>query len=110
MKRSTMLIRLSAVSLIAVCFSLVIGTSVQAQGVWETKAPMPTGREYIAVGVVNSILFAVGGNGNPQLQTVEAYDPGDQHLDHQSPHADPKDGCRGRRAEWCPLCGRGPWL
>ena len=75
MKRSTTLIRLSGVSLGAICLALVIGTHAQAQGVWETKAPMPTGREYIAVGVVNSVLFAVGGNGNPQLQTVEAYAP-----------------------------------
>src|SRR2546430_15083113 len=39
---------------------------------------MPTARHRLAVGVVNGILYAVGGSvnvGNPVLATVEAYDP-----------------------------------
>src|SRR2546429_643700 len=39
---------------------------------------MPTPRHRLAVGVVNGILYAVGGSvnvGNPVLATVEAYDP-----------------------------------
>ena len=46
-------------------------------GFWTAKAPMPTARGNLAVGVVNGILYAVGGtigNGLP-LNTVEAYDP-----------------------------------
>lgn len=40
---------------------------------WTTMAPMPTGREGLAAGVVNGILYAVGGwNGT---KTIEAYDP-----------------------------------
>ena len=92
MKRSTTLIRLSGVSLGAICLALAIGTHAQAQGVWETKAPMPTGREYIAVGVVNSVLFAVGGNGNPQLQTVEAYDPATNTWTTKAPMPTPRMG------------------
>jgi N-acetylneuraminic acid mutarotase len=47
---------------------------------WTTKAPMPTGLEELAVGVVNGILYAVGGissNGGVSymLGTLEAYDP-----------------------------------
>ena len=45
-------------------------------GVWTTKAPMPTPRTGLAAGVVNGILYAVGGNdGVSFLGTVEAYDP-----------------------------------
>jgi hypothetical protein len=41
-----------------------------------TKAPMPTARDGLAVGVVNGILYAVGGfNGSSYVSTVEAYDP-----------------------------------
>lgn len=43
---------------------------------WATKPPMPTARSGLAVGVVDGILYAVGGS-NPAagLNTVEAYDP-----------------------------------
>lgn len=39
--------------------------------VWTTKAPMPTGRGGLGVGVVNGILYAAGGGTN----VLEAYDP-----------------------------------
>src|SRR5262245_53313596 len=44
---------------------------------WATKAPMPTPRAYLGVGVVNGVLYAVGGsNGNStRLKTVQAYTP-----------------------------------
>jgi hypothetical protein len=44
---------------------------------WTTKGSMPTPRYSLAVGVVNGILYAVGGigGGNTLLGTVEAYDP-----------------------------------
>jgi len=46
-------------------------------GFWTAKAPMPTARGNLAVGVVNGILYAVGGNDGHggYLNTVEAYDP-----------------------------------
>jgi N-acetylneuraminic acid mutarotase len=48
-----------------------------ATGVWSTRAPMPTPRFGLAVGVVNGILYAVGGydRSNVPVATVEAYDP-----------------------------------
>lgn len=48
---------------------------------WTTKAPMPTGRRTFDAGMVNGIIYAVGGtnfnNGttNNALTTVEAFDP-----------------------------------
>ncbi len=43
---------------------------------WATLASMPTERAELGVGVVNGILYAVGGyNGYTALSTVEAYDP-----------------------------------
>lgn len=46
-------------------------------GGWSTKAPMPTARGFLASGVVNGILYAVGGETCSicVLETVEAYDP-----------------------------------
>src|SRR5437016_9483372 len=45
-------------------------------GTWTAKAPMPSPRHGLAVGVVNGVLYAVGGfHLNDQLSTVEAYDP-----------------------------------
>ncbi len=45
---------------------------------WTTKASMPTPRGGLTVGVVNGILYAVGGNSSqtkPVLDTMDAYDP-----------------------------------
>ncbi|HEY5094273.1 MAG TPA: kelch repeat-containing protein [Candidatus Eremiobacteraceae bacterium] len=48
----------------------------QAAGSWTTKAPMLTAREGLAVGVLNGILYAVGGfSSDGPLNTVEAYNP-----------------------------------
>ena len=45
-------------------------------GNWATLSPMPTPRHDFAVGVVNGILYAVGGHdGSDMVATVEAYDP-----------------------------------
>jgi N-acetylneuraminic acid mutarotase len=44
---------------------------------WTTLAPMLTARERMGVGLVGGLLYAVGGDNNaePNLGTVEAYDP-----------------------------------
>ena len=46
---------------------------------WTTKASMPTPRGWLAVSVVNGVLYAVGGGNvtdvGPALATVEAYQP-----------------------------------
>ena len=49
-----------------------------ATDTWTTKAPMPTPRRGLGVGVVNGILYAVGGevsSGVHPLATLQAYDP-----------------------------------
>ena len=53
-----------------------ITTAAAVTNAWTTKAPMPTARHALAAGVVNGLLYAVGGNaGSTKLPTVEAYNP-----------------------------------
>ena len=42
---------------------------------WSTKAPMPTQRSWLGAGVVNGILYAVGGSWPLIFGLVEAYNP-----------------------------------
>ena len=42
---------------------------------WTTRSPMPTPRASLGVGVINGILYAVGGWHGGPLAAVEAYDP-----------------------------------
>ncbi len=44
---------------------------------WRAKAPIPTPRRVLALGVLDGILYAVGGfiEGKGAVNTVEAYDP-----------------------------------
>jgi len=44
---------------------------------WTTRAPMPSPRRALGVGVVNKILYAIGGlsTSNAAVATVEAYNP-----------------------------------
>src|SRR5258708_10750540 len=51
--------------------------SAQLAGTWATKTPMPTARVELSTGVVNGVVYAVGGGngGTSLLGTVEAYDP-----------------------------------
>jgi hypothetical protein len=55
--------------------------------VWTTKAPMPTAQRYFAAGVVNGVLYTVGGeNSNDAPQTlVQAYTPGDNSWRTKAP-------------------------
>jgi hypothetical protein len=48
-----------------------------ATNTWTTKAPILTARYGLGAGVVNGVLYAVGGSGysGSYLATVEAYDP-----------------------------------
>jgi N-acetylneuraminic acid mutarotase len=44
---------------------------------WTPRAPMPTARSFLAAGVANGIVYAVGGvTGTTAVATVEAYNPG----------------------------------
>jgi N-acetylneuraminic acid mutarotase len=66
----------------SMCGSTELCNTVEAydpsSDTWTTKAPMPTARWRLAAGVVNGILYAVGGccdvNG-VAIDTLEAYDP-----------------------------------
>ena len=62
---------------LAACIGLVVsavGSQVFALGgTWEARNPMPTARYHVRAGVVNSILYVMGGC--CALRTVEAYDP-----------------------------------
>lgn len=43
---------------------------------WTTRAPMPTGRNFLAAAVVSDTIYAIGGwQGTTALTTTEAYDP-----------------------------------
>jgi hypothetical protein len=48
-----------------------------AQGVWTTKAPMPTSRQGLGAAVVNNKLYVFGGAADAfqVVNTVEAYEP-----------------------------------
>ena len=48
-----------------------------ASDTWTTKAPMPTGRDGLAVAEVGGKIYAIGGesSGFPSLKVVEEYDP-----------------------------------
>ena len=76
MKRSNLFIRLSGLSLGAICLALAIGTHAQAQS-WETKQPMPTERTGVATGVIAGKLYVVGGalSTGELTNIVEVYDP-----------------------------------
>jgi hypothetical protein len=61
---------------LACCLSLPV---LAQDAVWTSKAPTPTGRSGLMVGVLNGVLYAIGG-GRPAAmdtlyQTVEAYRP-----------------------------------
>jgi len=68
-------IRIS-LALLILTFALS-GVAFAQGGSWVTKAPMPTARWSLGVGVVNGILYAVGGIDSASTDTsaVEAYDP-----------------------------------
>lgn len=57
--------------------TLRVYTPSASGGSWDdTKAPIPTAREFAAAGVVDGQLYVVGGkSGSTYLGTVEAYDP-----------------------------------
>ena len=76
-------------------------------GRWIAKAPIPTPRQGLGVGVVNGILYAVGGQirhpmgvgpaeGGPWefLSTVEAYDPSTNLWTSKAPMPTPRSGVR----------------
>jgi small nuclear ribonucleoprotein (snRNP)-like protein len=65
---------------------------------WISRAPMPTPRALLGVGVINGVLYAVGGqggnDGNPYgiLGTVEAYDPATNSWSTKATMPTPRSG------------------
>ena len=55
-----------------------LATTGTTTNVWTPKAPMPTAQAFFGAGVVNGVLYTVGGyNGNDKPTTlVQAYTPG----------------------------------
>jgi N-acetylneuraminic acid mutarotase len=95
-------------ALVAVTLAFMLGVvplgHVFGQGGrWTVKAPIPTPRSDLAVGVVNGILYAVGGaithrgeHGVPvyteYLSTVEAYNPSTNSWSLKAPLPTPRSG------------------
>lgn len=52
-------------------------TAISADGIWSTRADMPTGRWELSTCVVDGKIYAIGGAGpvHEALRTVELYDP-----------------------------------
>jgi N-acetylneuraminic acid mutarotase len=82
-----------------VCFpTKVVEAYSPSANSWTTEAPMPTARQELAVGVVNDILYAVGGrdsvgtSGNHAVNTVEAYDPSTNSWTTKAPMPTPRVG------------------
>ena len=74
---------------------------------WAAKAPMPTARDALVVGVIDGMLYAVGGEipssgPNVALGSVEAYDPRSNSWTSKSVMPTPRYGAGGGGG------GRGP--
>jgi len=72
---------------------LLISNIATAQSVtWTTKAPMPTPRNRLGVGVVDGILYAIGGNAGSLgfVGTVEAYNPATNSWTTETPMPTPR--------------------
>ena len=63
--QSTVLINLLFV------FSVASGSTIQ----WSMKAPMPTGRDAMGIGVVDGKIYAISGRQGRNEREVEVYDP-----------------------------------
>ena len=72
------------------------GRSVRpATNAWTTKAPMPAAAQAVGRGAIDGILYAVGGSDGTRHRTLEAYNPGHEHVDGAERR------CRARS----PYCG-----
>jgi len=66
------------ISLVLLLTSSLVSVSPAAEGIWTTKADMPTGRWILSTSVVDGKIYAIGGGaryGQGALRTVEEYDP-----------------------------------
>jgi N-acetylneuraminic acid mutarotase len=68
-----------------------------SSGTWELRAPMPTPREHLGVGVAGGMLVAVGGREGSHeepgiLEATERYDPATDRWDTGTPMPTPRAG------------------
>jgi len=63
-----------------------------ATDAWTQKAAIPTPRSGFAVGVVNNLIYAIGGAGEGPLTTTEAYDPQSNTWSPKAPMPAPRKG------------------
>ena len=58
---------------------VAVSCAFSQSSAWINKAPMPTDRDSFGVGVVNGVIYVIGGlapaGAAPTLNTVESYDP-----------------------------------
>jgi Kelch motif len=62
---------------------------------WKTGAAMPTARSGLGAGVVNGVLYAVGGFGNNYLAINQAYTPGTNSWTTKAPLPQARDELNG---------------
>ncbi|MHC4241777.1 MAG: Kelch repeat-containing protein [Planctomycetota bacterium] len=66
-----------AISLILILSLSLVSVSLAAEGIWTSKADMPTARIYLSTSVVSGRIYAIGGGSRSEVgvSTVEEYDP-----------------------------------
>ena len=79
--------RMPHIFFITLGFLAIMGAGqTYGQGIWESKASMPTARQNAATGVINGKLYVVGGyNGSSSLTTLEVYDPATNTWEAKAP-------------------------
>jgi N-acetylneuraminic acid mutarotase len=63
-----------------------------ATDAWTPKAALPTARTNFSVGVVNNMLFAIGGSEDTAVAVTEAYDPATNAWVAKAPMPTPRKG------------------
>ncbi len=87
----------SSVVLSLILLLLAHPVGLAQNGTWATKAPMPTARQVLGVGVVNGKLYAVGGttsvtSSGSDFSVVEVYDPVTDTWSTKAPMPTPRHG------------------
>jgi hypothetical protein len=77
-----------------------------SSGTWQTRAPMPTPRGLAAVGVIDGLVYVVGGQAPDTTDLNQVYDPDADHWAPAAPLPSPRAGMAAGVVESGPyLCG-----